>query len=144
MNRTATHMTSTDLSELALEAAIQVEDVINHRSARLDRVKALMSGLLETLPVSAAGSQTRFDLALLPIYESAFQEGEGRPDKVADFTREVGQILTNFVEADPSKGDDFLRRLRDFCVSVHDQALSQRLDAIKINNRNDAFAIRAY
>ena len=137
-------MSSSELSELALDAAIQVEDVIQHRSRRLDSVKTLMQALLRTVTSESGDVIDRFDLALLPIYETALGQASAKPEKVHDFKHRVSETLARFVEADPSKGDEFLAKLRDFCVSVHDQALSQRIDLLKASNQHGGIAIRAY
>ncbi|WP_336814544.1 hypothetical protein [Bosea sp. MMO-172] len=143
MSKIAGRMSSSELGELALDAAIQVEDVIHGRAMRLTSVKELMEALLSSLQ-NPTTSQAPLDLALLPIYESAFDVMGSKPDKVDDFRRGVYDILEKFVEADPSKGSEFLTRLRDFCVAIHDQSLSQRIDLLRASAYHDGMAIRAY
>jgi phage-related minor tail protein len=143
MSETTGRMSSSELGELALDAAIQVEDVIHGRAMRLSSVKELMEALIKSLQ-HATTAQAPLDLALLPIYESAFDIIGSKPDKVGDFRRDVHSILTKFVEADPSKGSEFLIRLRDFCVAIHDQSLSQRIDLLRASTYHDGMAIRAY
>ncbi len=144
MTEISRRMSTAELSELALDAAIQVEDVIQSRSQKLDSVKILMEALLRTVTVDSGEIAERFDLALLPIYETALGSQQEKPEKVRDFKHRVSETLSAFVEADPSKGDSFLANLRDFCVSIHDQALSQRIDLLKASNQNGGIAIRAY
>ncbi|MGO4263973.1 hypothetical protein, partial [Lysobacter sp. TAB13] len=137
-------MSTSELSELALDAAMQVEDVLRNRSRQLDSVKTLMQALLRTVTSTSGDVADRFDLALLPIYETALGAAVAKPEKVRDFKHRVSEILANFVEADPSKGDEYLSKLRDFCVSVHDQALSQRIDLLRASQQHGGIAIRAY
>lgn len=137
-------MSSSQLSELALDAAIQVDEVIRGRSDRLDRVQQLMNTLLATMTDVRSDAPSQLDLALLPIYESAFDTPTSIPKKVGDFRSSVHEILANFLRADASQGHEFLARLRDFCVTVHDQSLSQRIDLMWASNYHDGLAIRAY
>ncbi|MBS7698793.1 MULTISPECIES: hypothetical protein [unclassified Chelatococcus] len=129
MANSAPRMTSVELSELALDAAIEVENVIRGRAPGLDSVNHLISCLLNTITTGRGPSQHRMDLTYLPIYESALETISGeRPDTVEDFAKNVRHVLAEF--ATPGNETGVLNALRDFCIAVHEEALSQRMDLI--------------
>lgn len=126
-------LSTTQLGELALDAALEADDVINRRGNQLNLVRQLLGAVRQTLTTGAEGSSpARIDLTYLPIYESALGiAADGRPERVVEFTERVGMILSQFFDADTNPNSDLLPKIRDFCLAVHDETLSQRLDVIQ-------------
>jgi hypothetical protein len=124
-------LSAATLGELALDAAMEADDVINRRANKLFFVPQLLAVLKKTL---AAGhiNAARIDLTYLPIYESALGiAANGRPERVVEFTERVAMILSDFFDANVDKNSDMLPKIRDFCLAVHDETLSQRLDIVQ-------------
>jgi hypothetical protein len=125
-------LSTTQLGELALDAAMEADDVINRRGNQLERVRQLLGAVRQTLEIGPTGSNpAKIDLTYLPIYESALGiAADGRPERVVEFTERVSMILSQFFDANSDSNSDLLPKIRDFCLAVHDETLSQRLDVI--------------
>ncbi|MDH2382743.1 hypothetical protein [Bradyrhizobium sp. CER78] len=130
---TVPFLSTTQLGELALDAALEADDVINRRGTQLDLVRKLLAALRNTLATGAGGvNPAKIDLTYLPIYESALGiAADGRPERVVEFTEQVAMILSQFFDADADQNSDLLPKIRDFCLAVHDETLSQRLDVVQ-------------
>ena len=122
-------LSTRQLGELALDAALEADDVINRRKNDLILVRQLLSAVQNTLDVGDGGmNRARIDLTYLPIYESALGiDANGRPERVVEFAERVAMILAKFFDADSDQNSDLLPKIRDFCLAVHDETLSQRL-----------------
>lgn len=125
-------LSTRQLGELALDAALEADDVINRRKNDLILVRQLLSAVQNTLDVGDGGmNRARIDLTYLPIYESALGiDANGRPERVVEFAERVAMILAKFFDADSDQNSDLLPKIRDFCLAVHDETLSQRLDML--------------
>lgn len=126
-------LSTTQLSELALDAALEADDVINRRSDQLNLVRRLLLAVRNTLATGEGRvNPARIDLTYLPIYESALGiAANGRPERVVEFAERVKMILSDFFNANLDRNSDLLPKIRDFCLAVHDETLSQRLDIVQ-------------
>jgi hypothetical protein len=126
-------LSTTQLGELALDAALEAEDVINRRGSELNLVRRLLTAVRDTLETGDGGvNPAKIDLTYLPIYESALGiAANGRPERVVEFAERVSMILSNFFDANINQNSDLLPKIRDFCLAVHDETLSQRLDIVQ-------------
>ena len=135
------------LGDLALDAAIQADNFINKQSEDLETVQKLLNTIVATLRFSSFGAEasSRIDLAYLPIYESAVEfDGSVTPMTVNDFTRTFVDTMNTFLSANSTSNDNLLYRIRDFCVAVHSQCLSQRMDLISAAQQTSKRVNRAY
>ena len=92
-------LSTTQLGELALDAALEADDVINRRSDQLNLVRRLLLAIRNTLATGDGGvNPARIDLTYLPIYESALGiAANGRPERVVEFAERVKMIFQTFL-----------------------------------------------
>jgi hypothetical protein len=110
------------LSDLALDAAIELERLRANPKSRLEALETLSKALSE---------RGLDDLALVPVYDRALaSSGKAAPSSKSDLYSRLQSIVAKLQSSDTASADD-LSVLRDFCVALHDALLTNRLQTIR-------------
>ena len=108
-----------DLILLASEAAIDIDNLLSHRSTDLTVIRRLAAQLKNSIEVDTSGSAQRslMDPATLNILSGAVMEATEKKslNKVEELLREAAKIATTLSRDNPMEAPDELRQARDFC-----------------------------
>lgn len=126
--------TKSQLGELALDAAIALEETSNSRN--LDVVNQFLNAIKSQLSEEAAMSGFR-DTSLYPVYSYALSKTEGpATGSVEDFRIRLVHTIANH-EKDEANDND-TEHLKRFCLAVHEALLIDLMGRRASSTRNDA------
>ncbi|MDQ6436144.1 hypothetical protein RB623_18965 [Mesorhizobium sp. LHD-90] len=134
-------MTKSRLSELALEAAIQLDQVTQSRSAATVSIDRFFQAVREQLDQDE--HKVVKDQTLVPVY--AFALSQGGTDSYtprATLSGLLQDVLQNYESVDNAAErptDQQLAFLRDFCLAVHEALIANlmgsRIAAVRRDER---------
>lgn len=110
-----------DLPLLASEAAIDIDNILSHRSRDFTAIRDLAERLKNSIKMSPAGSpHSLMDPATLTVLGEAVAQtaGIGYIKKIDDLLSEAVKIGNELSSEDPAKKPEELKRARDFCLAL--------------------------
>ena len=125
-------MSAAQIGDLALDAAIEIDRFIAKEIVDLGSARFLLESLAHSLHTGAldGSGSSKIELSFLPIYEQAVALQGEVPETVDAFSTRVLNVFEGFRAAEHHRDETLLPGLRDFCLAVHEQVLSERLDVI--------------
>ena len=110
------------LSDLALDAAIELERLRANKSADVHSVAKLANALSD---------DALTDLALVPVYDRALTStGSIGPSSKSDLFSRLQSIAEKMQATDSATPED-IDLIRDFCIALHDALLTVRLQTLR-------------
>jgi hypothetical protein len=114
------------LSELALDAAIELEKASKNEPTDLNSLSELAKSLANDFD----------DLSLFPIYERALASSVEQPLSTAsDVHRLLKEFSAQLSSQDTNQTE--IQRLRDFCIALHSSLLTSRIDSLVSSFRHE-------
>lgn len=114
------------LSELALDAAIELEKAAKNEPTDLSSLSELAKSLENDFD----------DLSLFPIYERALASSAGQTlSTTTDVHRVLKEFSAQLSSRDPDQNE--IQKLRDFCIALHGSLLTSRIDSLVSSFRHD-------
>lgn len=110
-----------DLSLLASEAAIDIDNLLSNRAEDFKAMRDLAERLKNSLEMSEGGLiQSLMDPPTLLVLGEAVAHAVGKPyiEKIEDLLTDTFKISDELSSADPLKDIEALKQARDFCMGL--------------------------
>lgn len=110
-----------DLSLLASEAAIDIDNLLSNRSKDFKAMRDLASRLKNSIEISEGGPMhSLMDPPTLTVLGEAVAQAAGKPyiEKIEDLLADAFKISDELSSKDPTKDPEALKRARNFCMGL--------------------------
>lgn len=118
-----------DLSFIASQAAIELDNLLLRTGGGLDAVARLAGCLQRSTGITGGGTETKHLMApqTIDILSRAIDaSGDQRITTIDELARRASQIAADLGASKSGGGDDQIKRLRDFCVALSRVAAADR------------------
>ena len=127
-----------DLPFLAIEAAVDIDNMLSNRSEDFKAIQRLTDRLKNSIDLSMEGkhyrSSNQLDPATLTVLGGAVSEVTGKDSlqKVKDLIDEASKIVAILSSKELKKNRKDLEQARDFCVALSKAALAYHKSIIDL------------